>query len=335
MLPWKTSRVAARVLVQLGVQQAPAGTPLPRGTPPAPPLPHHGPRHLQQKRPGKPCVGPGRPLKQGVPPSWARWGLCKERGAAGCRLERDPRAGAPIHGWTHGGCGQRQAGPGVTVCLLWGAFRQERTPRVRLARWVLPGSGAAGGRGSCWTCTEGDGSRPALLLRVVAPPRQHPASLEHPAGLEHPICIHLGASRWPQASHAPQVIPSASVLRHPIHLGHPIHFGTSHQPGSTPVSWEHPMQPWQSGSACAHPCLPPHSRAPRPPCHEPPARCPSGQRHPCPPIPASLASAAEQAPKGVGLQGEGCPILLPASLGLLQGCLWVLHVGKPGALGGN
>lgn len=199
------------------------------------------------------------------------------------------------------------------------------------------------GRGNCRTCTEGDGNRPALLLRVVARPWQHPASLEHPVGLEHPIRIHLGASCWPRASqpHLPRAScwPRAShprspwsiplalehpiPLEHPTHLRHPIHFESSHQPGSTPVSWEHPTQPWQPGSACAHPCRPPRSRTPRHPCHKPPAHCPSGQRHPYPPrIPASPPSIAEQAPEGIGLQGEGCPPhLLPASLGMLEGRL--------------
>lgn len=47
MLPWKTSRAAAWVLVQFGVQQDPAGTPLPGEAPLASP-PHCG--HLQQKK---------------------------------------------------------------------------------------------------------------------------------------------------------------------------------------------------------------------------------------------------------------------------------------------
>lgn len=163
----------------------------------------------------------------------------------------DPRTrGFPLLGLLgllqgKGGCGtpscdvtqnnhrQTQAGLGVTVCLLWGAFRGVRTPQVR---WVLPGSGGMWAEGPAG-CARRGREQVSPASEVDDTPSEQPASLEHPVcilfgashwpgashSLGHPICILLRASHWSWASHPPQGIPSTFTLEHPAGLEHPIH----------------------------------------------------------------------------------------------------------------
>lgn len=231
LYPWGTGKCspgkpAGRVLLQLGVLQAPAGTPLPGETPSVSTTTTMGQGICSKKD----QASPGGPGNEGFPP---------------------PGLG-----------GQMQAEPGVTVCLLWGAFRGGAYTSGRA------GTGAV--RGGGW-------HRPAPLLRVEAAPRQRPNSLEHLTGLEHPI--HLRASRL----HPPWSILRA--LEHLIHLGiFHLHLPQSILLASSiPSSLEHPILP---GASQPRPCTSlPAAPLPalRPPCRQPLAHCLSRQKPPCAP----------------------------------------------------
>lgn len=222
LYPWGTGKCspgkpAGRVLLQLGVLQAPAGTPLPGETPSVSTTTTMGQGICSKKD----QASPGGPGNEGFPP---------------------PGLG-----------GQMQAEPGVTVCLLWGAFRGGAYTSGRAGTGAVRGGGwqqaspapAGGGSASAASQQPGASHRPG----ASHPPQSIPSASisEHPTDLEYLILL--------RASH---LHPPWSILRALEHL---IHLGIFHLhlpqsillASSIPSSLEHPSP------ARAHPCLPPHS----------------------------------------------------------------------------
>lgn len=158
-------------------------------------------------------------LKQGVPPSRVRWGLCKGKGVLCGDAGRDVVVGHAA----------AQADVGSTHSMfIVGAFRWARTAREPLECRVLPSSR----------------HRDRLDKHGGGREQVSPASGGGGTVLEHPTC--LRASRWPQASHPRQGIPSASTLEHPpglicLEAPHPHPHWSIPLASSIPSSSRHPI----------------------------------------------------------------------------------------------
>lgn len=244
-------------------------------------------------------------LEQGVPPSRARWGLCKGRGVLCGDVGWDVVLG---HAAAQADAGSTHTG------FIVGAFRWARTARDPLECRVLPGSRHrdhldmhGGGREQVSPASGGGGTASGhpICLRASHPPQGIPSAstLEHPPGLicleashphphwrvllassilsfsRHPIHIHIIAFPWPRASCPPLGIPP--TLSIPFTWEHPSILGASHPPPTPPHC---SLQPIAPGS----------------------------------PIPAS----PNRHPWACRMRG------VPLSCPHPMGCLWVLHVDR-------